>query len=42
MKQKIDHYGEKEMATLTPTGRGNKRRRINECPTWARNRRKAT
>ena len=27
MKQKIDHYGEKEMAALSPTDRGNKRRR---------------
>ncbi len=27
MKQKIDHYGEKEMAPLSPTDRGNKRRR---------------
>ena len=25
MKQKIDHYGEKEMAPLSPTDRGNKR-----------------
>ena len=27
MKQKIDHYGEKEMAPLSPTDRGKKRRR---------------
>ncbi len=32
MKQKIDHYGEKEMAPLSPTDRGNKRRRRLEEP----------
>ena len=28
MKQKTDHYGEKEMAPLSPTDRGNKRETV--------------